>query len=519
MHVGYVVWTACTKIPPRSILPRNDEDRHEAEIPQPTPNQDASACVLAGMALLLEQHVGNGAKGRPEAIYEQFRMMNPEDFCGTTYPFVADGWIISMEVIFCYMDMADTDRFRCTIYLLNGGASLWWEGTERGVNLVTLIWEGFKRVFYDKYFTSDVRSRLKREFMSLRQEELSVSEIRNYDFLNGFRPTNCRDVILVDPTDYTTVVAQQANQQNKKPYTGPPKRLGPPKPQGLPSKYSGSKTAEKPQCKECNRQHYGKCMWGTYKCFKCREMGHKVGDCPKLMQPTTGRAYVMHAEQAEPDTKLITGTYALLDSGATNSFISESFMKKLGILPVDVESGFRVTVTSGDHMVSSSMVKDAELKLKNNIILADLILLPMPEFDIILSMDRLPLNGATIGFRQRTISISPPHGKAFIFEVEQNNQMPHIIPCMRARKLIQKGCQGFLASIISAPDIGSQSIEDVEVIKDFSDVFHDDISGIPPESEVEFAIESMPVTVPISKARYQLAPAELKEFKDKFKSC
>ncbi|XP_073279561.1 uncharacterized protein [Primulina huaijiensis] len=231
-------------------------------------------------------------------------------------------------------------------------------------------------------------------------------------------------------------------------------------------------------------------------------MGHKAGDFPKLKQPTTERAYVMHANKQSQTLRLlqlhILSYLALLYSEATHSFISESFVKKLRILPVDVESGFRVTVPSGEHMISSSIVTDVELKFQKNIIRADLIVLPMPEFDIILGMDWLTLNGATIDFRRRSVSIRPPNGKAFIFEAAQNNQMPHIISCMCAKKLIQKGCQSFLASIVSAPDTDSRSIEDVEEFKDFLDVFPDDVSGIPPEREVEFAIELIHGTVPIS---------------------
>ncbi|XP_075500080.1 uncharacterized protein LOC142538656 [Primulina tabacum] len=174
-------------------------------------------------------------------------------------------------------------------------------------------------------------------------------------------------------------------------------------------------------------------------------MGHKASDCPKIKQPTTGRAYVMQAEQAEQDTTLIIGrillagiaTYALLDYGATYCFISESFLKILGILLIVVESEFRVTVSSGKHIVSSGVIKDVELKLQKNVIRANLIVLPILEFDIILGMDWLTLNGATIDFRRRTVSIRPPNGKAFIFEAEQNKQMPHIISCIRANKLIQ----------------------------------------------------------------------------------
>ncbi|XP_073289881.1 uncharacterized protein [Primulina huaijiensis] len=182
---------------------------------------------------------------------------------------------------------------------------------------------------------------------------------------------------------------------DKKPFTGPPKRIGKYKPRGHQPIENVPKTAEKTLCKECDCHHNGKCMWGTYKCFKYGGMGHKAGDCPNLKQPTTGRAYVMHDEQTEPDTMHIAGrillagvaTYALLDSAATYSFISESLVKQLGILPVDVESEFRVTAPSGEHLVSTSMVKDVELKLKKNVIRADLIVLPMTEFDIILGMD------------------------------------------------------------------------------------------------------------------------------------
>ncbi|XP_073275420.1 uncharacterized protein [Primulina huaijiensis] len=179
------------------------------------------------MARLLEQHVGNGARVRPDAAYELFRRMHLENFHGTTHPFIAEGWIRSLEMIFRYMEMEDADRVRCTIYLLKGDDSLWWEGAERGVNMATLTWDEFKRVFYDKYFTSDVRSMLKRNFMSLRLGDWSVADfVQKFDmgchfvpliandvaeklrhFLDGLKPTIRCDVMLNDPTGYTTAVA------------------------------------------------------------------------------------------------------------------------------------------------------------------------------------------------------------------------------------------------------------------------------------------------------------------------
>ena len=56
-------------------------------------------------------------------------------------------------------------------------------------------------------------------------------------------------------------------------------------------------------------------------------------------------------------------------------------------------------------------------------------------------------------------------------------------------------------------------LEDIPIVRDYPDVFPKDLPGLPPEREVEFTIDLAPVTVPVSKAPYRMAPMELKEVK------
>ena len=57
------------------------------------------------------------------------------------------------------------------------------------------------------------------------------------------------------------------------------------------------------------------------------------------------------------------------------------------------------------------------------------------------------------------------------------------------------------------------NLEDIPAIKEFLNVFHEELSGLPPKREVDLVIEVLPEIVHISRAPYLMAPTELKELK------
>ncbi|KAM0961741.1 hypothetical protein TB1_020386 [Malus domestica] len=83
---------------------------------------------------------------------------------------------------------------------------------------------------------------------------------------------------------------------------------------------------------------------------------------------------------------------------------------------------------------------------------------------------------------------------------------------MRAKKLLSKGCQEYLAHVV-LNDVVPSSVEEVGVVRHYPDVFPDDLPGLPPDRDVEFSIDLLPGTDPISLTPYRMAPAELRELK------
>ena len=83
---------------------------------------------------------------------------------------------------------------------------------------------------------------------------------------------------------------------------------------------------------------------------------------------------------------------------------------------------------------------------------------------------------------------------------------------MEARRFIRKGGEAFLALILDSKR-EQVNFENIPVIREFPDVFPEELRGVPPEREVDLYIEVLQGMTPISRAPYRMAPTELKELR------
>ena len=83
---------------------------------------------------------------------------------------------------------------------------------------------------------------------------------------------------------------------------------------------------------------------------------------------------------------------------------------------------------------------------------------------------------------------------------------------MQARHFLRKGCEAFFALVLDSKR-GQVNLKDIPMIKEFLDVFPKELPGLPPEREVDLAIEVLHGTTSISRAPYRMTPIELKELK------
>ncbi|GJU66450.1 putative reverse transcriptase domain-containing protein [Tanacetum coccineum] len=93
----------------------------------------------------------------------------------------------------------------------------------------------------------------------------------------------------------------------------------------------------------------------------------------------------------------------------------------------------------------------------------------------------------------------------------------NIISCTKTQKYLLKGHHVFLAHVTmkeTEDKSGEKRLEDVPIVRDFPEVFPEELSGLPPTRQVEFQIDLMPGVAPVARAPYRLAPSEMKELSE-----
>ncbi|GKA74134.1 putative reverse transcriptase domain-containing protein [Tanacetum coccineum] len=187
-----------------------------------------------------------------------------------------------------------------------------------------------------------------------------------------------------------------------------------------------------------------------------------------------GRGFMLGSEEARQDPNIMTGTFTLnnhyattlFDSGADYSFVSPTFIPLLGIEPSDLGFSYEIEIASMQLVEINKVFKCCKLEIDDHVFDINLIPFGSGSFDVLRVLGERP-----------------------------ENKVRHL---MSAKAKEQKQ-------------------EKMVVVRDFPEVFPDDLSGLPHIREIKFRIELVPGAIPVAKSPYRLAPSEIEELSGQLK--
>nr|GEW98881.1 reverse transcriptase domain-containing protein [Tanacetum cinerariifolium] len=230
-----------------------------------------------------------------------------------------------------------------------------------------------------------------------------------------------------------------------------------------------------PLCSKCKLHHEGPC---TVRCGKCNKIRHLTWDSERSkswnkagnkngVREARAKSYVLGGGDANPDSDVVKGTFllnnyyafVLFDSGADQSFMSTTFSTFLDITPDALGVSYAIELADRRNSETNTI-----------------------------------LRGCTLGLLGHPFNI---------------DQMPVELDCTESygdEILTVQGDRGG-----NQRQVGGEATWDVPTVRDFSEVFPEDLPGLPPMRQVEFQIDLVPGAAPVARTSYRLAPSELQE--------
>ncbi|KAI3717828.1 hypothetical protein L1987_69691 [Smallanthus sonchifolius] len=231
-----------------------------------------------------------------------------------------------------------------------------------------------------------------------------------------------------------------------------------------------------------------------------------------------GRAFNINANEAQANNDVVNGTYPinhqyasiLFDTGSDKSFVSFEFEPQLAMSRAELDKPFDILVADGYSVSCDTIIRDCTLTLNDHDFSINLIPMALGGFDIIVGMDWLTKHHAEVVCFDKYIRIPLDSGEILNVYDEKPSKGLKLMSCTTAQKYLRKKCVAFLAHIVEQKG-KDKSLQDIPVIKDYPEVFPEDLPGLPPIRQVEFCIDLVPGANPMAKSPYRLAPSEMQE--------
>ncbi|GKB97395.1 putative reverse transcriptase domain-containing protein [Tanacetum coccineum] len=230
-----------------------------------------------------------------------------------------------------------------------------------------------------------------------------------------------------------------------------------------------------PKCPNCNYHHQPELA-----CPRLNRAPQLGENCPNQVMvveggqgrgnngnQARGRDFMMGAEEAHQDPNIVMGTFTLnnhyatilFDSGADYSFVSTTFVPLLDIEPSNLGFSYEIEIASGQLVEINKVIRGCKLEIEGHTFNIDLIPFGHGSFDVIVGMDWLSRHKAEIVCHEKVVRIPLPNDKMLRVLGERPEEKVRPLKNTKAKE---------------------QNLKDIVVVRNFFEVYPDDLSGLSP---------------------------------------
>ncbi|GJU25385.1 putative reverse transcriptase domain-containing protein [Tanacetum coccineum] len=457
---------------------------------------------------------GNGGHGNDynfggfvparECTYQDFVKCQPLSFNGTEGVVGLTCWFEKMETVFHISNCPERYQVKYASCTLLNSALTWWNYHKRTIRIeaaYAMSWAELMKLMTEVYCPRNEVQKMETELWNLvvkgndltaytrRFQELVLlctrmvpnEEDKVKRFVGGLPENIQGNVIAAEPTKFQDAIRVANNLMDQK----------------LKGYARSAENKRRKDCPKLRNQNRGNKTGNK----NGNKSGNQTGG-----NEATAKAYAIGGGGANPDSNVVTGTFLLnncyasmlFDSGADRSFVSSTFSALLDVAPSTLDTSYAVELADGRISETNVVLRGCTLGLLGHPFDIDLMPVELGSFDVIIGMDWLAKYHAVIVCDEKVVRI--PFGDEVLivrgddYDGRSKSKL-NIISCTKTQKYIQKGCQVYLAQVTSKKtedQSKEKRLEDVPIVREFLEVFPEDLLGLPPAQQVEFQIDLVP---------------------------
>jgi hypothetical protein len=203
----------------------------------------------------------------------------------------------------------------------------------------------------------------------------------------------------------------------------------------------------------------------------------------------------------------------LIDPGSNLSYVAPQTVDKCKMQPVRHVNPLLVQLATGTKRKVAEVIPACQFTMDGFPTQATLNILPLGYYDLLIGMEWLVAYKIKLEFYHKTLECVNEEGRKITLRGIQKTVSVRQISTLQMKNYCREGCPLYAINVLESVEDNKQNLKNHPILREYRDVFPEEVPGLPLRRDINFSIELAPRAVLVSRTPYRMGTPDMVELK------